>query len=445
MTVLASPPKTTDLRPVPGARSWPYAGFLLTTDRLGSARRRFDQYGPISWSNALGRKIVLLQGPDAIGQALSNVDKTIANGPGWQFFIGPFFNRGLMLLDFGEHLHHRRIMQQAFTNERLRGYLDTMNAMIAERIGGWRPRPHFRSYPAVRALTLDVATELFMGGTERGTQKRRVNRAFADTVRAGTSIVRYPLPLTKWRRGVEGRKVLESLLYQRIGAHREGSGRDLFTSLCHAESEDGHRFTDADVVNHMIFLLMAAHDTTTITLATMIGYLGADQQWQDACRAEAFAIGEDTLCYDRLEQCVSVGLAMKEANRLVTPVPSQARQTVADTEILGHFIPKGTLLALDTLFTHHMGEYWPDPERFDPGRFAEDRREDKVHRHAWVPFGGGVHKCIGMHFAGMQVKAVMHQLLRNYRWSVAPDYVPDIDYTALPVPKDGMPVRLERL
>lgn len=446
MSVLAPPPPQTELRPVPGARSWPYGGMLLTRDRLGSARKRYERFGPVSWSNALGRKIVALQGPDAVGQALTNVHKTIANGPGWQFFIGPFFNRGVMLLDFDEHMHHRRIMQQAFTTERLRRYLGTMNPMISEHVGAWRPRAHFPTFASVRALTLDLATELFMGGAEYGQQKRRINRAFLDTVRAGTAVVRYPLPGNRWKRGLDGRALLESFLYQRIGAHRAANeGADLFTALCHAESEEGHTFTDADVVNHMIFLLMAAHDTTTITLTTMIGYLGADKAWQDQCRDEAFAIENQELEYADLDGCSGVALVMKEANRLVTPVPAQARQTVADTEILGHFIPAGTLLSLDTLFTHHMREYWPDPERFDPGRFAEDRREDKVHRHAWVPFGGGVHKCIGMHFAGMQVKAIMHQLLRNYRWSVPAGYTPKIDYTSLPVPADGMPISLERL
>ena len=67
---------------------------------------------------------------------------------------------------------------------------------------------------------------------------------------------------------------------------------------------------------------------------------------------------------------------------------------------------------------HYLPELWPDPTRFDPDRFAPDRREDRSHRMAFEPFGGGVHKCIGMHFAGMQVRAIFHELLRSYRWSV---------------------------
>ncbi len=89
-----------------------------------------------------------------------------------------------------------------------------------------------------------------------------------------------------------------------------------------------------------------------------------------------------------------------------------------------------------------MAEYWPEPERFDPERFAEHRREDKVHRYAWEPFGGGVHKCLGMHFAGVEVKAIVHQLLLRFEWHVDAGYVAPLDFTSLPFPSDGQPVDL---
>jgi len=92
-----------------------------------------------------------------------------------------------------------------------------------------------------------------------------------------------------------------------------------------------------------------------------------------------------------------------------------------------------------------MEEIWPEAEKFDPERFSEERREDKVHPYAWVPFGGGAHKCIGLHFAEMQVKAILHQVLLHYRWSVPADYEMPLDMTSLPVPGDGLPVKLERL
>jgi cytochrome P450 len=113
--------------------------------------------------------------------------------------------------------------------------------------------------------------------------------------------------------------------------------------------------------------------------------------------------------------------------------------------VLGHFVPAGTMVSITPHFTHHMPEYWPDPERFDPGRFADDRREDHVHRYAWEPFGGGAHKCIGMHFSVAEVKAIMHHLLLRFDWQVDPAYTAPMDYTALPFPKDGQPIDLSPL
>jgi cytochrome P450 len=123
-------------------------------------------------------------------------------------------------------------------------------------------------------------------------------------------------------------------------------------------------------------------------------------------------------------------------------VPGLARKTVKETEVLGYRIPADTYISVSVHNTHHLAEYWPDPERFDPDRFGPD---GTIHRNAWIPFGNGVHKCIGMHFGGMEVKAAMHQLLLNHRWSVPRDYEMPIDWSSLPRPKDGLPIDLGAL
>jgi cytochrome P450 len=138
-------------------------------------------------------------------------------------------------------------------------------------------------------------------------------------------------------------------------------------------------------------------------------------------------------------------MVMKETLRLATPVPLLLRTAVRDTEVAGVALPAGTLAAVIVGFTHQMAEIWPEPERFDPERFAAHRREDRIHPAAWTPFGGGAHACIGLHFAGQQVKAVLHQLLRGYEWSIAPDYEMPVDRFPLPVPRDGLPVTLTPL
>ncbi|MEW2358359.1 cytochrome P450 [Spirillospora sp. NPDC029432] len=446
-TILAPPPEGSGLKPVRGQPGIPFIGNTLQVMRqpFKVARKRYEQFGPVTWGWLLGQRTVTVQGPEAAETVLVNRDKAFANGPAWSYFIGPFFYRGIMLLDFEEHLHHRRIMQQAFTQKRLRSYMDAMAPGIKEGVQAWEPGPGFKVYDHVKQLTLDLATDVFMGVELERAEADRINGAFIDAVRAGTAYVRFPVPGLRWHKGVRARAVLEEFFRGHLPAKRRDGGDDLFAALCQAETDDGHRFTDEDVVNHMIFALMAAHDTTTITLTTMAYYLAKYPEWQERLRDESLALGKPALEFEDLDRLPSADLVMKEALRLLAPVPALPRRVVKDTSILGYHIPAGSLVVVPQLTNHYMPEYWPDPERFDPERFAPERREDKVHKYAWSPFGGGAHKCIGLHFAGMQVKSVMHQILLHHRWSVPGRYEWPLDTTSLPSPRDGLPVRLDRL
>ncbi|ACY99256.1 MULTISPECIES: cytochrome P450 [Thermomonospora] len=445
--VLAPPPPGSDLKPVLGDPGLPLIGNTLQTmrDPFGMARNRYLRFGPVTWGWTLGLRTVMVQGPEGAEAILVNKDKAFANGPAWTYYIGPFFRRGIMLLDFEEHLHHRRIMQQAFTRPKMRSYLEIMTPGITRGIKAWPTGDGFQFYKRIKQLMLDLAIDVFVGVDLEQAEIDRLNGAFIDAVRAGTAIIRTSVPGLRWHKGLQARKELEAFFYRHLPAKRRDGGDDLFAALCQAETEDGHRFTDEDVVNHMIFALMAAHDTSTITMTTMAYYLAKHPEWQERVREESQALGKPTLDFDDIDKLVSLDLVMKEALRLVPPVPALPRRAVKDTSILGYHIPKGTTVVVAALTNHRMPEIWKDPERFDPERFAEHRREDKVHRYAWAPFGGGAHKCIGMHFAGVQIKSVLHQVLLNYRWSVPRGYEWPLDTTSLPSPKDGLPVRLERL
>ena len=150
---------------------------------------------------------VMLLGPDACEAALRNADKAFANGPAWTFLVGPFFGRGLMFLDFEEHHLHRRIMQQAFTRDRLEGYVAPMHSAIAAGLSTWQPtatgsRPtgRSRSSPSASRPRPSWAAP----STPRPRRWTRVNKAFIACVQAAASIVRHDVPFTRWHRGHEG-------------------------------------------------------------------------------------------------------------------------------------------------------------------------------------------------------------------------------------------------
>jgi cytochrome P450 len=388
---------------------------------------------------------VVALGPDACEAVLRNKDKAFANGPAWGQIVGPFFDRGLMLLDFEEHHAHRRIMQEAFTRDRLASYTTAMHPAIEQGMLSWRTDAHFPAYPRLKQLTLDIAADIFMGGAAETSRAEmdRVNKAFIACVQAAAGVVRGDVPLTRWGRAFRGRKVLEGFLRHYLPAKRATASDDIFSVLCHIETDEGERFSDEDVVNHMIFLMMAAHDTSTITTSTMLQYLGQHPQWQQRCREESLALGEAPTMQE-IESLTSLDLVMREALRLRAPVPALIRRTVKETSLLGVRIPADMGVMVGVQFSHMMEDYWTNPTVFDPERFAPHRREDKSHRMAWEPFGGGVHKCIGLYFAGLEVKSILHRLLRGYRWTVSPGYRAPLDNSSLPFPKDGNPIHLTR-
>jgi len=335
-------------------------------------------------------------------------------------------------------------MQAAFTTQALRGYLDTMNPAIEQGLAQWQPSDEFHVFSALKQLTLDIATKVFMG-YQLGDEARKLNVAFIDTVRAGTGLIRKDVPFTRWHKGIVGRRVLEDFFRAQLAQKRRSKDSDMFAQLCRATTEEGDRFTDDDIVNHMIFVMMAAHDTTTITLTSIFYQLAKHPQWQEKLREESFALGKPHLEHDDLEHMTGMTLVMKEALRLLAPVPSMPRMAMKDIVYKDFLVPRGSYVSISPAFTHFMPQYWNQPQKFDPQRFAAERREDKVHPFAWMPFGGGAHKCIGLHFADMQVKAILHQVLRQFRWQVDASYEMPIDNTSLPAPSDKLPVALSRL
>ena len=434
---------STDLRTVTGPRMG--VAHLLRLRRKPIEHNDYlrGAYGEVVKLNVFGTTLYAAYGLDAAEQVLINRDRIFANGPAWSHFIGPFFRRGLMLLDFDEHLHHRRILQHAFTNDALRRYHAVMVPHIRSGVASWESVERPRMHQLFKELTLDLALETFVGVDLTRAEQDRLNKAFIAAVRGGTSIVRAAVPGTPWSRGLAARKVLEEFFFTHLPEKRRTGGDDLFAQLCIAKSEDGDEFSDEDIVNHMIFLLMAAHDTSTITMSSMAYQLARNPEWQEKARAESLAAGDTD--YDGIVGLDLLDRVMKESMRLCSPVPSLPREAVRETSVNGYRIPKGAFVAVSPFYNHHDAAYWPDPLRFDPDRFSTERREDHGHRMAFEPFGGGVHKCIGMHFAGLQVRAIFHELLRTYRWSVPADYTWPLDLAALPFPRDRLPVRLERI
>lgn len=448
---LADPPPGSGLKAAVGDAGLPMLGHIIEMLRGGPdyLMYLYQTKGPVVFGDSPVLPGIAALGPDAAQVVYSNRNKDYSQ-QGWVPVIGPFFNRGLMLLDFEEHMFHRRIMQEAFVRSRLVSYVEKMDQVVSKTIANdWVANDaRFLLYPAMKELTLDIASMVFMGH-EPGTDHdlvTKVNKAFAVTTRAGNAIIRTPVPPFTWWRGLRAREYLENYFRERVKEQRAKQGDDLLSVLCHTEDEDGNKFSDEDIVNHMIFLMMAAHDTSTSTVTTMAYNLAAHPEWQQRCRDESDRLGDGPLDIDSLEKLETLDLVMNESIRLVTPVQWAMRQTVRDTDLLGYYIPKGTNVIAYPGMNHRLPEIWTDPLKFDPERFTEPRNEHKRHRYGFTPFGGGAHKCIGMVFGQLEIKTILHRLLRKYQLELPrPGYKAEWDYGGMPVPIDGMPIVLRPL
>ncbi|MEN9629842.1 MAG: hypothetical protein RJA10_3070 [Pseudomonadota bacterium] len=428
---------------IPLVKGLPLVGNLpkFLRDPLANARS-LEVHGNVVRSRTFFETVTLL-GPEANQFVLHDREGNFSNRGGWTYWIDSVFPGAIMAMDDPQHKHHRRIMQGAFKRSAMERYVGDMGPVIGDVVGSWPAGP-MQVFPQVKALTLNIAARVFMG-MALGPEADRMNRAFIDTVAASLALVRRRVPpLAMWR-GVRARQWLVQLMQSKLASKREREGADLFSQLCHARGENGERFTDDEVVNHMIFLMMAAHDTTTSALTTMFYCLARHPEWQDRLREDAMALPGEQLAYDELARCERTEWVMKESLRLYPPLTSIPRKASRDCSFGGFHIPRGTPVGISPIHTHHMPSLWTEPFAFDPERFSPARAEHRRHAYAYLPFGGGAHLCIGQHFADMEVKAVMHQVLRRWRWTVPADYRMPYQLVPIAKPKDGLPITLQAL
>ena len=439
-------PTTRDLSHIPGEKGYPVVGHTFTqlADPHAFTRRMVATYGKVYKVHSMGGWNVALIGAEANELVLFNRDKLFSSEQGWGPVLDKLFPRGLMLLDFDHHRGDRRALSIAFKPEPMRHYAGALNRGIAKAVEDWG-QGEMLFYPAIKELTLDLAADSFIG-LPWGPEADRINRAFVDMVQASVAPVRRPLPFTQMKRGVDGRAFLIDFFSKETLKRREtGGGQDMFSQFANATREDGELLPVDEVVDHMNFLMMAAHDTITSSATSLVHLLAQNPEWQGRIRDELLGIvgtpGSD-LDYGDLDKPELTEMAFKEALRLIPPVPSMPRRALRAFEWQGYHIPAGAHVGVNIYWTHHSDEYWDDPWAFDPMRFTPDKVKAR-HKYAWVPFGGGAHMCLGLHFAYMQVKILMAQLLPRYE--IALEQEPKWQAWPIPKPRDGLKVSLKAL
>jgi len=191
----------------------------------------------------------------------------------------------------------------------------------------------------------------------------------------------------------------------------------MLQTLIEAKYEDGTAMTKQEVCGLMIALMLAGQHTSNVTSTWLGVHLLCEDEAMERAIEELDTVwpkGEE-LDYGKLRSLKFLQNCVKETLRLQPPIIMVMRKVLKDWEFKGKRVPKGSLVCVSPAYSHRMGQYYTNPDKFDPDRFGAERREDKKHKYTYLAFSAGKHACIGEQFAYVQIKTIWAILLRKYK------------------------------
>lgn len=403
-------PTPAELSHIPGRRGLPYFGVMpeVVLDPMRFASGMVAKHGPVYRFFALGRWHVHLAGAEANEMLLFDERGIFSAEQGWGPLIGALFPGALLIKDGAEHRASRRLLGEAFRQAQLSGYQRIFAEDIEQTIGTWMGR-EIDSYREVKRLTFRISASTFLGLPLDDLATTAI-QSFGKMMGALLTVVKNPRLSWVTRRGFSGKARLEAILADLIVAKRAAPGDDFLSRIALLRDEEGRALSVQEITDSFIFLLTASHDTLASALTSVVYYLAAYPEWAQRLRDELEQSG--------IERSVDAGDAklplmdmfFKEVLRLNGPAPVLWRRAMRPFTALGTHIPAGSMVGCNLMMTHRLPDLWEDPLRFDPLRFTPEKEASRS-RHAYVPFSGGVHKCLGLHFSNRQARIFMAELL----------------------------------
>lgn len=433
-----------ELKHIPGGEGGlPILGNFIdfTTNTLNYYRSEQSIHGDVFKTVTPMGTGVIVCGPAVNKLLLVDHSKSTSNAGAWQSSLGRLFPNGLMLMDGDQHKSHRSIILEAFKPKPMQGYLDGLPELFQHEFDRLKGVSEFDALPFFKQLTLKIAAEIFFGFDIRS-DLSKVNQAISDIVNASTALP-INLPFTTFKKGLQGRAFLVDYFQSVLPERRSAPGRDLFSRLCEVENEEGEKLTDQEIIDHLIFILMAAHDTTAITMTWMSYLLAKHPKWQQRIHNESISVvGNPSLKVSDIRRLESSSLVFKETLRLNPPLILIPRYLTEELEINGLNIPKKTVVSAVIQLTQTDDRVWDNAAAFDPERFTNERKEQNRCPFSYAPFGAGNHHCIGFQFAEMSTKLGMSMLLNQFELTVPENYSPKLRAVPMKQPTDGLPIGL---
>ena len=399
------------------------------------------QYGDSFSVKFLGfeRPMVLISDPAAI-KALY-MERSHGLPPGRNIILEPIVGpRSLLIQEGAEHLSRRKLMLPPFHGERMRSYEAVVEEIVAAEIDSWPLHREFPIHARMQAVTLEVILRAVFGVSE-GPRLDRLRTMLETVLQETAAPAQQLIGLATRRFGsggpwarFEGKlREVDELLYAEIREHRSRGGleqrEDILSMLMLAEFEDGGRMSDEELRDQLMTLLLAGHETTATALAWSFDLLLRHRTALARLREELAAGDEEYL-----------RAAISESLRLRPVIPLAGRRLATELVADGLTLPAGTDVTPAIWLTHTRADLYPEPFAFRPERFLESPPDT----YGWIPFGGGIRRCIGASFAEFEMRIVLREVLTRCelrKASPAPEKTGRRNITLSP--KAGTPVVVE--
>jgi cytochrome P450 len=430
----------------PGPR-WPA---LVQTVALMRFRHQFHPYLHKKYGEAFtvrlipgGRPLVLFTNPDVTKEIFA-ADPAVFHAGKGNAVLGPIMGEhSLLLQDGDEHHRARKLLMPAFLGHALRGYKSMVADVAADAVDGWSDGEEFESLDRMNALTLDVILRVVFGVTDeqRLTDLRPRVTATVDINPAILLGWAYPWlqRFGPWRRTIDNQIELYRQIYAEIGERRAAQDvedpKDVLSRLM-AAGDDTDRLDDTELRDQLVTLLLAGHETTASALSWALYELGRDPEL--LARTQAAADTDDADGQAWLEA------VLKESMRLHPIIPMVVRTLMKPSTVGGHDLPAGTTVGPSIVMSHQLDQNFADPDEFRPQRFLPELSgAEAPSLHVWIPFGGGVRRCIGAGFSLMEGAEILRQVLTRYDIVTVQDDVPRVR-NITSVPREGARIRVGR-
>ena len=351
---------------------------------------------------------VMLSHPDHVKQVFTG-DPQVFHAGEANVVLRPVLGRNsVLLLDDAEHMTQRRLMLPSFHGERMQRYQSLMTAVAEEEVGRWPTGKPFSLLPRMQSVTLEVIMRAVFGFREPDRLielRARLERMIAETTQMRHMIMMALLgPDRVETAGLFNRALapVDEMLIEEIRRRRVVGDleerEDVLSLLVQARHEDGRPMSDAELRDELVTLLVAGHETTATSLSWAVERLVRHPDKWGRLREEALA-GDDTYA----------DAVAKETLRLRPVLPIVGRRLTEPVEIGGRPLPAGAYVTPCIYLVHRRPDVYPEPHAFRPERFLDQ----PAGTYTWIPFGGGVRRCLGATFALFEMKTVLKVIARE--------------------------------